>query len=48
MIGKRFIDLPTIDFRKVIEIEALNFETDDFEVFDYIVDEDATLFLTIS
>lgn len=39
MVGKRFIDLPTIDFGEIIEVEALNFETNEFEVFDYIVDE---------
>lgn len=39
MVGKRFIDLPTIDFGEKIEIEALNFETTEFEVYDYIVDE---------
>jgi len=39
MVGKRFIDLPIIDFGEKIEIEALNFETTEFEVYDYIVDE---------
>ena len=39
MVGKRFIDLPMIDFGDKIEIEALNFETAEFEVYDYIVDE---------
>ncbi len=39
MVGKRFIDLPMIDFGDKIEIEALNFETTEFEVYDYIVDE---------
>ncbi len=39
MVGKRFIDLPMIDFGEKIEIEALNFETTEFEVYDYIVDE---------
>ena len=39
MVGKRFIDLPMIDFGNKIEIEALNFETTEFEVYDYIVDE---------
>ena len=39
MVGKRFIDLPTIDFGEIIEIEALNFESNEFEIYDYIVDE---------
>lgn len=39
MVGKKFIELPTIDFGEKIEIEALNFETTEFEVYDYIVDE---------
>lgn len=39
MVGKRFIDLPMIDFGEKIDIEALNFETTEFEVYDYIVDE---------
>ncbi len=39
MVGKRFVDLPMIDFGEKIEIEALNFETTEFEVYDYIVDE---------
>lgn len=39
MVGKRFIDLPMIDFGEKIKIEALNFETSEFEVYDYIVDE---------
>ena len=39
MVGKRFIDLPMIDFGEKIKIEALNFETTEFEVYDYIVDE---------
>ena len=39
MIGKRFIDLPIIKFGEEIEIEALNFETTEFEVYDYIVDQ---------
>lgn len=39
MVGKRFIDLPMIDFGEKIEIEAMNFETTEFEVYDYIVDE---------
>lgn len=39
MVGKRFIDLPTIDFGEIIKIEALNFETNEFEIYDYIVDE---------
>ena len=39
MVGKKFIELPMIDFGEKIEIEALNFETTEFEVYDYIVDE---------
>jgi len=43
MVGKRFIDLPTIDFGETIEIEALNFETNEFEIYDYIVDENGNI-----
>lgn len=43
MVGKRFIDLPTIDFGEIIEIKALNFETNEVEVFDYIVDENGNI-----
>ena len=43
MIGKRFIDLPIIDFGEKIEIEAVNFETTEFEVYDYIVDENGNI-----
>ena len=39
MIGKKFTDLPTIDFEDKILIEALNFETDEFEIYDYIIDK---------
>ncbi len=43
MVGKRFIDLPMIDFEEKIEIEALNFETTEFEVYDYVVDESGNI-----
>ena len=43
MIGKRFIDLPVIDFGDKLEIEAVNFETTEFEVYDYIVDENGNI-----
>lgn len=43
MVGRRFIDLPTIDFEETIEIEALNFETNEFEIYDYIVDENGNI-----
>ena len=39
MVGKRFIDLPMVDFGEKIEIEVLNFETTEFEVYNYIIDE---------
>jgi hypothetical protein len=39
MVGKRFIDLPTVGFGKKIVAEALNFETEEIEIYDYIVDE---------
>ncbi len=39
MVGKRFIDLPTVAFGKKIVVEALNFETEEIEIYDYIVDE---------
>lgn len=31
MVGKRFIDLPIIDFGERIDLEALNFETTDLK-----------------
>lgn len=43
MVGKRFIDLPMIEVGEKIEIEALNFETTEFEVYDYIVDESGNI-----
>lgn len=43
MVGKRFIDLPTIEFGELIEIEALNYETNEYEIYDYIVDENANI-----
>lgn len=39
MVGKRFIDLPTVAFGEKIEVKALNFESDEMEIYDYIVDE---------
>ncbi|GGA49005.1 hypothetical protein [Psychrobacillus lasiicapitis] len=39
MVGKRFIDLPMIAYGDNIEIEPLNFETGQYEVYDYIVNE---------
>lgn len=39
MVGKRFIDLPSIAFEEVIQVEALNFDTKEYEIYDYIVDE---------
>lgn len=39
MIGKRFLDLPTIAYGDIIEIEPLNFDTGQYEIYDYIVDE---------
>lgn len=39
MVGKRFIDLPTIAYGDIIQIEPLNFETGQYEIYDYIVDE---------
>ncbi|MFS1512662.1 hypothetical protein VQL36_09520 [Chengkuizengella sp. SCS-71B] len=39
MIGKRFIDLPLIDHGDQFLIEALNFESDEFEIFEYVMDE---------
>ena len=43
MVGKRFTDLPAIDFGDKISLEALNFETDEFEIYDYIVDESGNI-----
>ena len=39
MIGKRFIDLPEIAYGDTIQIEPLNFETGQYEIYDYILDE---------
>ncbi|RKQ34747.1 hypothetical protein [Oceanobacillus halophilus] len=39
MIGKRFVDLPLITFGEQIEIEADNFKTNEYEIYDYILDE---------
>jgi hypothetical protein len=39
MVGKRFIDLPTVDFGKKIAVKTLNFESAEMEIYDYIVDE---------
>ena len=36
--GKRFIDLPSIDFGDKISLEALNFETDEFEIYESMED----------
>lgn len=43
MVGQRFIDLPMIDFDEKIKIEPLNFESTEFEVYNYIVDEDGNI-----
>lgn len=43
MVGKRFTDLPMINFGEKIEIEALNFETTEFEVCNYIIDENGDI-----
>lgn len=39
MVGKRFTDLPIVDFGGKIAIEAQNFETSEFQIYDYIVDQ---------
>ena len=39
MIDKKFINLPTILYGDSIQIEPLNFETGQYEIFDYILDE---------
>lgn len=39
MVGKRFRDLPSIAYEDKVQIEALNFETDEFEIYDYVIDE---------
>ncbi len=43
MVGERFIDLPTINFGEKMEIKALNFQTNEFQIYDYIVDEDGNI-----
>lgn len=39
MIGRKISELPMITFREKIEIEALNFGTNEFEIYNYIIDE---------
>lgn len=43
MVGKRFIDLPTIAYGDIIQIEPLNFETGQYEIYDYIADENGNI-----
>lgn len=43
MVGQRFIDLPVVYFDEKIIIEPLNFETTEFEVYNYIVNEDGNI-----
>ncbi|MFJ8067220.1 hypothetical protein ACIQYS_21845 [Psychrobacillus sp. NPDC096426] len=39
MVGKKFSELPSISNSEIIQIESLNFEADEFEVYDYILNE---------
>ncbi|NEU30651.1 hypothetical protein GN156_07635 [bacterium LRH843] len=43
MIGKRFSDLPTVAYGDKIQIEALNFETEEIEIYHYVMDEKANI-----
>lgn len=43
MIGKRFSDLPTVAYDEPIQIEALNFETAEIEIYDFVLDEQANI-----
>lgn len=43
MVGKRFSDLPTVAYGEKIQIEALNFETVEIEIYDYVLDENANI-----
>lgn len=43
MVGKRFIDLPIIDSGDKVQIEALNFKTNEFKIYDYIMDENCNI-----
>ena len=43
MVGKRFSDMPTILYGDEIDIETPNFEADEFEVYDYIMDGDGNI-----
>ncbi|WP_222599462.1 hypothetical protein [Aquibacillus kalidii] len=43
MVGKRFSDLPTVAYGDKIQVEALNFKTEEIEIYDYVVDENANI-----
>ena len=43
MVGKRFSDLPTVAYGDKIQIEALNFETNEIEIYDFVLDENANI-----
>lgn len=43
MVGKRFIDLPTVAYGGKIQIEAQNFETKEIEIYKYVLDENANI-----
>jgi len=36
MVGKRFSDLPSIAYGDIVQIEALKFETDEFEIYYHV------------
>lgn len=39
MIGRRFVDLPTIEVGDSLEIKIANHNTAQFQIYDYIIDE---------
>ncbi|WP_017755031.1 hypothetical protein [Calidifontibacillus oryziterrae] len=43
MVGKRFSDLPIVAYGGKIQVEALNFETEEIEIYDYVLDENANI-----
>lgn len=43
MEGKRFSDLPSISYGDKVRVAALNFETDEFKIYDYVMDENGNI-----
>jgi len=43
MVGKKFAELPTVDYGSKIQIEAENFETEKMEIHDFVLTGNATV-----